>query len=58
MPGGLDGACLLCSEHEPGHCHQRLVAEYLRSHYLEIEIVSDCIAPGEAKELDEFLILP
>lgn len=25
----LDGACLLCSEHEPDHCHRRLVAEYL-----------------------------
>src|SRR5689334_8006461 len=26
----LDGACLLCSENEPHHCHRRLVAEYLR----------------------------
>ena len=25
----LDGACLLCSEREPIHCHRRLVAEYL-----------------------------
>jgi uncharacterized protein (DUF488 family) len=24
----LDGACLLCSEEEPIHCHRRLVAEY------------------------------
>ena len=25
----VDGGCLLCSEHEPHHCHRRLVAEYL-----------------------------
>ncbi len=25
----IDGSCLLCSEHEPHHCHRRLVAEYL-----------------------------
>jgi uncharacterized protein (DUF488 family) len=25
----LEGACLLCSEEEPTHCHRRLVAEYL-----------------------------
>lgn len=25
----LDGACFLCSEHEPDQCHRRLVAEYL-----------------------------
>jgi uncharacterized protein (DUF488 family) len=37
--GELDGACLLCSEHEPEHCHRRLVAEYLRSHFPAIEIV-------------------
>lgn len=35
----LDGACLLCSEHEADHCHRRLVAEYLRSHFPQIEIV-------------------
>jgi uncharacterized protein (DUF488 family) len=28
-PGQLDGACLLCSEAKPHHCHRRLVAEYL-----------------------------
>lgn len=28
-PEILDGSCLLCSEHEPYHCHRRLVAEYL-----------------------------
>jgi uncharacterized protein (DUF488 family) len=25
----VDQSCLLCSEHEPHHCHRRLVAEYL-----------------------------
>jgi uncharacterized protein (DUF488 family) len=28
-PDLLDGACLLCSEPTPHHCHRRLVAEYL-----------------------------
>lgn len=27
----LDGACLLCSEEKPHHCHRRLVAEYLQA---------------------------
>ena len=35
----LNGACLLCSEHEPDHCHRRFVAEYLLGKYPEIEIV-------------------
>ncbi len=25
----MQGACLLCSEEKPHHCHRRLVAEYL-----------------------------
>ncbi len=25
----LDRGCLLCSEHEPHHCHRRLVVDYL-----------------------------
>ncbi|MBT3510634.1 MAG: DUF488 domain-containing protein [Nitrospina sp.] len=28
-PSDIDGGCFLCSEHEPEHCHRRLVAEYL-----------------------------
>ena len=28
-PEMLDGACLLCSEAAPQHCHRRLVCEYL-----------------------------
>jgi uncharacterized protein (DUF488 family) len=27
----FDGACLLCSEHDPNHCHRRLVCEYLNN---------------------------
>jgi uncharacterized protein (DUF488 family) len=25
----LHGSCLLCSEHEPAHCHRQLVLDYL-----------------------------
>lgn len=35
----LDGACLLCSEHEPRLCHRRVAAEYLREHWSDIQIV-------------------
>lgn len=28
-PDMFDGACLLCSEATPNHCHRRLVCEYL-----------------------------
>jgi len=35
----FDGACLLCSEDKPHHCHRRLVAEYLRNKWGGIEIV-------------------
>lgn len=31
-------ACLLCSEHEPDHCHRRLVVEYLAFHWPDVEI--------------------
>lgn len=34
----LDGACLLCSEDKPHHCHRRLVVEYLRSKWSDVEI--------------------
>ena len=30
--------CLLCSEDKPHHCHRRLVAEYLRQHWGDMEI--------------------
>lgn len=32
-------SCLLCSEDKPHHCHRRLVAEYLRGHWGNVEIV-------------------
>ena len=34
----LDQGCLLCSEHQPHHCHRRLVAEYLKRVWPDIEI--------------------
>jgi uncharacterized protein (DUF488 family) len=34
----IDGGCLLCSEEKPDHCHRRLVAEYLRDKWGDIEI--------------------
>lgn len=33
-----DGSCLLCSEAKPHHCHRRLVAEYLKDHWGDMEI--------------------
>lgn len=35
----FDGSCLLCSEAEPDHCHRRLVAEYLRDRWGEVEVL-------------------
>jgi uncharacterized protein (DUF488 family) len=32
-PAMLDGACLLCSEATPHHCHRRLVCEYLNERW-------------------------
>jgi uncharacterized protein (DUF488 family) len=32
-------ACLLCSEEKPEHCHRRLVAEYLKGKWGDLEIV-------------------
>lgn len=34
----INGACLLCSEATPHHCHRRLVAEYLREKWGGIDI--------------------
>jgi len=34
----LDSACLLCSEDKPYHCHRRLVAEYLKEKWGEVDI--------------------
>lgn len=30
--------CLLCSEDKPHHCHRRLVAEYLKQHWGDVNI--------------------
>jgi uncharacterized protein (DUF488 family) len=38
----MGGACLLCSEDKPEHCHRRLVAEYLRSQWKDVEIEHIC----------------
>lgn len=35
----FDGACLLCSEDTPHHCHRRLVVEYLKIKWGDIDIV-------------------
>ena len=35
----LADACLLCSEDKPQHCHRRIVAEYLRDKWGDVEIV-------------------
>jgi uncharacterized protein (DUF488 family) len=37
-PEALDGGCLLCSEDRPGHCHRRLVAEYLEDRWRNVDI--------------------
>lgn len=38
-PELLDHACLLCSEHEPEHCHRRLVLDYLQEKWGGLEVV-------------------
>jgi uncharacterized protein (DUF488 family) len=35
----FEDACLLCSEHEPDHCHRRLIAEYLKGKWDDVSIV-------------------
>jgi uncharacterized protein (DUF488 family) len=34
----VEQSCLLCSEDKPHHCHRRLVAEYLESHWGDVSI--------------------
>lgn len=34
----FESACLLCSEEKPDHCHRRLVAEYLRDKWGDLEV--------------------
>jgi uncharacterized protein (DUF488 family) len=35
----LEEGCLLCSEEKPHHCHRRLVAEYLKEKWGNVEII-------------------
>jgi uncharacterized protein (DUF488 family) len=35
----FDKACLLCSENQPSHCHRRLVAEYLKEKWGDVELI-------------------
>lgn len=37
-PATIADACLLCSEEKPHHCHRRLVAEYLKAEWKDVEI--------------------
>jgi len=37
-PQLVDNACLLCSEPKPDKCHRRLVAEYLRERWGNVQI--------------------
>jgi uncharacterized protein (DUF488 family) len=37
-PAIIKRGCLLCSEDKPHHCHRRLVAEYLRQHWGNLDI--------------------
>jgi len=38
-PDSLQNSCFLCSEDKPHFCHRRLAAEYLQSHFNNIEII-------------------
>ncbi len=35
----LDDGCLLCSEDKPEYCHRRLVADYLREKWHDVDVV-------------------
>lgn len=37
-PALIADGCLLCSEDKPHYCHRRLVAEYLKSRWGDIEV--------------------
>lgn len=38
-PQDIDGCCLLCSEESPHECHRRLIAEYLRDKWDNVDII-------------------
>ena len=35
----IDGGCLLCSEDKPHQCHRRIVAEYLKEKWSNVEVL-------------------
>lgn len=35
----IDHACLLCAEPKPDKCHRRLVANYIKQHFPETQII-------------------
>ena len=35
----LHSNCLLCSEHTPEKCHRRLLAEYIKARFVNVEII-------------------
>lgn len=37
-PAVIADGCLLCSEDKPHHCHRRLVVEYLKSYWGDVEV--------------------
>jgi uncharacterized protein (DUF488 family) len=37
-PALISDGCLLCSEDKPHHCHRRLVAEYLKDHWGDVDV--------------------
>lgn len=37
-PTVVADGCLLCSEDKPHHCHRRLVVEYLKEHWGDVEV--------------------
>lgn len=39
MKEALADGCLLCSEDKPHHCHRRLVAEYLKEQWGDVDVV-------------------
>jgi uncharacterized protein (DUF488 family) len=38
-PELIDGGCLLCSEDKPHQCHRRIVAEYLKEKWRNVEVL-------------------
>ena len=52
--------CLLCSEDKPHHCHRRLVAEYLKEYWgdLEISHLAGTIQAGRGSAAPPLLMTP